>query len=71
MKFLTASNALAVLGKSMMSGLNRVLEMPTKSMKIKNSKEIMKFHDVYEILWWNSMTFMKFETKEMPLILSL
>ena len=49
-QFLTASNALAVLGTSMMSGLNRVLEMPIKSMKIKNTKEIMKFHDVYEIL---------------------
>ena len=69
--FLTASNALAVLGTSMMSGINRVLEMPMKSMKFMKIHDIdeipwylwnsmMKFCDVYEILWWNSMMFIKF-----------
>ena len=41
--FLTASNALAVLGITSMGPFNRVFKMPIKS------KKLMKFHDVDEI----------------------
>ena len=67
--FLTASNALAVLGITLIRPPNRVFIMPWKSkkfMKVHDIDEIpcylwnsmMKMLDFNEILWWKSLIFM-------------
>ena len=70
--FLTASNALAVLGITLMTGdLSFQNAYKDKTKKCWwNSMIFMKFHDIYEIPWylWNFMIFMKFYDESSLLI---